>query len=393
MVNSGSVRLIAIRGPVILMNAQKTACSNESSLSSLGVSFISSPDSERRVHEIGTNIESLLSYTREECCSNTVTLGQLVHPDDRAGLQKLLEDAAEKNAAYKAQYRLRARSGEWVQVLELGKPKRRADNTLAGFVGLLLEVERTRPALPGPKLDKLEAMAEVSNRIAHDFNNILSVLISNLDLMRRYSDPNSKSHRWLERAMKASERGEEYTQQLLSFARRQGNPGMSLNVNSCVREAAERFEQHSRPVGIQFDFSYEEHLQPVEGSPKELAGAIAQIFQNAVDALPGGGTIHVRTRTRSSRQVVIEVADSGEGMDRETLDRCFLPFFTTRKDGRHHGLGLTKAVGTARRLGGDLEVASMPGTGTTVVVTLPFGQRKNDGTGRTESTPPLRGSL
>jgi CheY-like chemotaxis protein/two-component sensor histidine kinase len=172
----------------------------------------------------------------------------------------------------------------------------------------------------------------------------------------------------LEEIRHAAERASELTHQLLVFSRRETVRAVVLDLNDVVRDAERLL---ARTLGEQFDLVSE--LDPreclVEADAAQLEQVVLNLVMNARDALQGGGTIRIVTRL--GRQVLLAVSDGGEGMEPEVAARAFEPFFTTKPKGAGTGLGLATVYGTVTQAGGQAEIDSGPGRGTTVRVYLP----------------------
>jgi CheY-like chemotaxis protein len=183
--------------------------------------------------------------------------------------------------------------------------------------------------------------------------------------------------------MTAARRGEQLTQQLLAFSRRQMLRPQTLNPNRLLLE----FEELARRAlgeTVALRFTLDPAVDPIRIDPAQFESAVLNLLVNARDAMPGGGTIsvfsrnvHRDTKAVSSRgllpgaYVEISVADTGAGIDAQTMARVFEPFFTTKEIGKGSGLGLSQVYGFARSAGGDVAIDSAVGQGTTVRLYFP----------------------
>jgi PAS domain S-box-containing protein len=240
------------------------------------------------------------------------------------------------------------------------------------------ELERANLALF--QSQKLEAIGKLTGGVAHDFNNLLSVVVNGLGILqRRLVEP--EDVRILDAMTRAAARGASLTQQLLAFARRQPLKQENLDLNEVIGS----FEEVLRRAGktsVEFTLDLAARLPAVRIDAAQLEASLLNLIVNARDATADGGTICLRTAVAdlaagevstlpAGRYVIVEVADSGEGMSRETLARAVEPFFTTKPVGKGTGLGLSQAYGLAQQSKGDLVLRSVVGEGTQVAFYLP----------------------
>jgi signal transduction histidine kinase/ActR/RegA family two-component response regulator len=224
---------------------------------------------------------------------------------------------------------------------------------------------------------KMEAIGQLTGGVAHDFNNILMVASSGLDLMDRTTDPVRR------RALKdgirqAVERGASLTRQLLAISRRSALQPQVIDLKAQI-EGLRLLLDRSLREDITVSLDLDAQVWPVEVDPSQLEVAILNIAVNARDALPNGGLIVIRAQNVSEVSdgelrgdyVRLSIIDEGVGMPRETVRRIFEPFFTTKGVGKGTGLGLAQVYGFSRASGGDVRVKSEPGEGTTISLFLP----------------------
>ncbi len=230
---------------------------------------------------------------------------------------------------------------------------------------------------------KMESIGQLTGGVAHDFNNLLAIILGNLNLLqRRVTD--ERSSRLVERAIRGAERGASLTQRLLAFARRQDLSPRNVDVPELVADMSNLMRRSLGPeVTIATDFPV--NLPPAKIDPHQLELALLNLTVNARDAMPGGGKITITAREeivpelvaggmRPGFYVCISVADSGTGMDEETLARAVEPFFTTKGVGKGTGLGLSMVHGLAEQSGGTFKLQSRLGHGTTAEIWLPEGE-------------------
>jgi PAS domain S-box-containing protein len=225
---------------------------------------------------------------------------------------------------------------------------------------------------------RMEAIGQLAGGLAHDLNNYLAVIMGNLDLLAERPSADLETPILIEEALAGAQRGAELTRSLLAFSRRQPLAPKVLDVGARITDVARLLK---RTIGekIILDVHIAPDLWPVEIDGAQLDGAIVNLANNARDAMPDGGTltIEVRNDARAATEapsgdhVLIEMTDSGVGMDAATLARAFEPFFSTKGPGHGTGLGLSMVHGFVHQSGGTIGLVSTVGKGTTVRLLLP----------------------
>ncbi|NDY41657.1 PAS domain S-box protein [Dissulfurirhabdus thermomarina] len=232
---------------------------------------------------------------------------------------------------------------------------------------------------------KMEAVGQLAGGVAHDFNNILTALSGYTELALVKLPEDHPARRDVLEIRRGADRAAALTRQLLAFSRRQPLETRVIDVNDLIREMEKMLR---RLIGE--DVTLETDLAPdldrVKADPGQVEQVVMNLAVNARDAMPEGGRLRIRTRRHFYRPgpgveedrpatpgayVCIEVADTGEGMDAETLQHVFEPFFSTKGPGRGTGLGLSVVYGIVRQHGGWIDVRSTLGRGSAFEVYLP----------------------
>ena len=233
--------------------------------------------------------------------------------------------------------------------------------------------------------ERLTALGQMAGGIAHDFNNLLQAILGYAQLMARSPGNADVVRRGLDVIEKAANGGAETVRRIQKFARlRPDEPFVTMDLNQVVRDSLAitrpRWEEKKVKGGVPLKLELELGPVPVVmGRPAELNEVITNLVLNAIDAMPKGGTLRIRTRLGDHRHAVITVADTGMGMSEEVRKKVFDPFFTTKGE-EGTGLGLSVSHSIIERHGGDLRVDSRPGEGTTFTITLPIGMGPSDET-------------
>jgi PAS domain S-box-containing protein len=235
---------------------------------------------------------------------------------------------------------------------------------------------------------KMEAVGMLAGGIAHDFNNLLTVIAGYSQLLLSSLSQSDRNRASVEQIMKAGDRAAALTRQLLAFSRRQVMQTRVLDLNVLVGKLAVMLQRLiGEDIELRLDFSRD--LGQVNADSGQIEQVIMNLVVNSRDAMPQGGTLTLQTanveltedytatqtRVKPGSYVMLVVRDSGSGMDSATRSRLFEPFFTTKGQGRGTGLGLSIVFGIVRQSGGNLEIQSEPGMGTSVKIYLPRVQQ------------------
>ncbi len=232
------------------------------------------------------------------------------------------------------------------------------------------------------KSQKLEAIGELTGGIAHDFNNLLTPIVGTLDLLQRRYKSDERAVKLISGALKSADRASTLVQRLLAFSRRQHLQARIVDVRELVSGVVDLI---GRSLGsrIETRVKIEEGLPPVKVDPNQLELAILNLAVNSRDAMPDGGILTITAESAAVGEktpelapgpyVCLAVADTGEGMPSETLERAIEPFFST-KGGRGTGLGLSMVHGLAAQSGGKLTLESTRGKGTIATLWLPVSR-------------------
>jgi len=230
------------------------------------------------------------------------------------------------------------------------------------------------------QVEKLRAMGEMASGVAHDFNNVLAVILGNIQLLLHQLDHLSPEE--IREGLKVIERsskdGAETIRRIQEFTGvRRDKEFITLSLNEIVTEVVNitqpRWRDQTQKKGIQVELETQLGEIPlIMGNPAELREVLTNIIFNGVDAMPRGGKLTLTTQPQAEDWVEVRIADTGIGMTEEVKKRVFDPFFTT-KGVTNSGLGMSVSYGIIKRHGGEILIESGPGKGTTFVVHLPTG--------------------
>lgn len=246
------------------------------------------------------------------------------------------------------------------------------------------ERERIRLADELHQAKKIEAIGQLAAGIVHDFNNLLSAIQGNLELLTSRTSED-RLLGLLRSATRSVERGEGLTRQLLAFARRQVLLPKAVDLNQVIDSMSGLLRT---TVGrrISIELRAQPALWHALVDPNQIELVLLNLVINARDAMPDGGTLVIETGNVTlnaiarpvdlpvGEYVVFSVTDTGTGMSAEVLAQAFDPFFTTKEEGKGSGLGLSMVLGVARQSRGDVRIRSQAGQGTSIEVYLPRSQ-------------------
>ncbi|GFE87558.1 MHYT domain-containing protein [Steroidobacter agaridevorans] len=230
---------------------------------------------------------------------------------------------------------------------------------------------------------RLDAIGRLTGGVAHDFNNLLTVVIGALDVILKHPENAARRKRLGEAALAAARRGERLTAQLLAFARRQPLQPQACDLNVLIRECEPLLKRATgESISLVLRLCSDEAVALID--PAQFEASMLNLLVNATDASAAGGEIVVQTQVvelssaevsnlPAGRYLQLTVADRGEGMNEAVMSRIFEPFFTTKSPGKGTGLGLSQVYGFVRQSGGEVQVRSAPGAGTTFSVYVPIG--------------------
>jgi PAS domain S-box-containing protein len=329
-------------------------------------------------------VTAILGYRPEDIVGEFCF--ELMHDEDRANLQKFLPSQIQRKQGWRnLNLRWRHKNGSWRYLESNAVPILDLDNRVIGFRGMDRDItEHKQLEEQLNHAQKMEAIGQLAGGVAHDFNNLLHAILGYTDLILEDLDEGSRHRAEIAQVRTAAERASTLTRQLLAFSRRQVIQPAVVNLNEVI---AGLMKMLGRLIGehIQLDIVQGNDLQLVRADPGQIEQVLMNLCINARDAMPDGGQLRIETQNveispefqqkhawpKEGRFVLIRVADTGRGMDRETLGRIFEPFFTTKDVGEGTGLGLSTVYGIVQQHGGFIRVNSEAGKGSTFDVYLP----------------------
>ncbi|MGC8654280.1 MAG: hybrid sensor histidine kinase/response regulator [Candidatus Kryptoniota bacterium] len=277
------------------------------------------------------------------------------------------------------------RDGKRIYVVENAVGEFGSDDRLVAIRGYIVdESERKKLQNQLFQSQRMESVGTIAGGVAHDFNNILGIILGHLPIMEKLRDNPDRFSKSLDAVTKAAKRGANLVKQLLTFARKVEVITESVRVNDIIIELCD-FLRETFPKTITFSLELDDNLPSIHADPNQLHQVFLNLCVNARDAMPSGGKLRIAT-TKVAREVIkdefpqgeageyvlITVSDTGIGMDRGTLTRIFEPFFTTKGRDRGSGLGLSVVYGIVKAHHGFIDVRSEVGKGTTFLLYFPI---------------------
>ena len=339
-------------------------------------------DPDYTVRQINLEFSRVFGYSAEEACGRN--LGALIVPPNREQESERLANYEIRPVTPVLETTRRRKDGSRVEVSVLVSPVI-VGNELDAVYCIYRDIsDRKTTEDQLRQSQKMEAIGRLAGGLAHDLNNLLTVITGYSELQLAVLAPSDTKHAQAAKINQAAERATALTRQLLAFSRKQVLQPRAIDLNSVVG-SIEGLLRRLIGEDIEFAFVASANLGTVHADPSQIEQVIMNLAINARDAMPKGGKLLLQTanveiddaRARvhvgllRGRYVQLTVADTGIGMDEETLAHVFEPFFTTKGLGKGTGLGLSTVYGIVQQSKGNIFVYSEPARGTTFEIYLP----------------------
>jgi PAS domain S-box-containing protein len=342
-------------------------------------------DLDRRITRWNPTAERVFGWSAEEVLGRSY---DIVIPEERREEHaKLRADALDGRRVFEVETQRRRKDGSLVDVSTSVAVLHAPDGSVRGFAVVMADItERLRLETRLRQTEKMEAVGQLAGGVAHDFNNLLTVITSYSGLLLGELPPDNPMRADIQQIEGAAKRAATLTRQLLAFSRQQVLRPQPLTLNAVV-SGIEKLLRRLVREDIEMVTDLDPAAVLVEADPGQLEQVIINLVVNARDAMPGGGTLTIRTSNvelddsyvgRHTEVAVVpghyamlSISDTGIGMTREVQRRIFEPFFTTKGAGTGTGLGLATVYGIVKQSGGYIWVYSEMGNGTVFKVFLP----------------------
>ena len=314
-----------------------------------------------------------------------------IHPEDRRRVFQNFVEANKKREHYTIEYRLRKKNGEYAWVFSSTSPRFGPQGEFLGFIGSIVDMterKKTEEALRESEeqlrqSQKMEAIGKLAGGVAHDYNNLMAVIMLHADLLLAQLEDDDPQRNRVEEIRSATDRAASLTRQLLAFSRKQVLQPRVINLNTVVTDMNKMLH---RLIGedIELHIDLDPSLGLVMTDPDQMAQVIMNLVVNARDAMPQGGLLTIETENTKIEEsggpqdslspgnyVVLTISDTGCGIPDDIQQRVFEPFFTTKEHGKGTGLGLSTVYGIINQSGGCVFLDSEQGQGTSFTIFLP----------------------
>jgi len=332
---------------------------------------------------VNAAFEKLSGFARDEI-QDRKTFLEFVDKDDVAKVQLCHSAQSENAESVTGEYECRLKNHE-------GSPR-----DVYAAVSMIPETRRCIVSiidvtdlrrLQGQLLhsQKMEAVGQLAGGVAHDFNNILTIIMGYGSILLMNTEKGSALRSYVESILTSAEQATNLTQSLLAFSRKQPIKPKNIELNAVIKHV-EKLLRRLIGEDIELRTKLSKTVVPVFADPGQIEQVLINLAANARDAMPEGGSLLIETDVHSDNEEFLQkfpgcspvgygsvsVTDTGTGMDQDTAQRIFEPFFTTKEEGKGTGLGLSIVHGVITQHGGHIDVKSEPGQGTTFTMYLPL---------------------
>lgn len=333
----------------------------------------------------GAACEKVTGYSARDFAADPNLWITMVPEEDRQGVIARVGEILAGKQIPAAEHRIRRKDGEIRWVRDATVLHTDAHGRLLSYDGVVKDITEIREIEARLRQsEKMEAIGTLAGGIAHDFNNVLGGIIGYSEMSLDLAEKGSILERNLLQVLKASDRARNLVRQILTFSRKGKQEKTVIEIQPIVKEVLDLL-QASIPSSVIIESDLRKNTKPVFADATKIHEIILNLVTNAVYAMKRKGTLTVRLYAESLKletscilgkiapgeYTVIEIADTGCGMDISTLSKAFDPFFTTKPVGEGTGMGLSVVMGVLQSHGGDLQVTSEPGKGATFRVFLP----------------------
>jgi len=333
-------------------------------------------DPKGTIEYVNPAFTQVTGYTAQEAVGQNPRV--LKSPTTPPGYYRALWETLDRGEVWVGEFENLKKGGEPFLERAIIAPVRDESGVLTGYIAIKEDItqlkkdEAERRSLEAQlqQSQKLESLGSLAGGVAHDMNNVLGAILGLASTLREAANPYSTTAKNLDTIMNACMRGRGVVKSLLYFARKDLQEERPIDLNELVREMSQLLS-HTTLKRIQLRMDLAEGIGRLRGDPGALSHALMNLCVNAMDAMPGGGTLRILTQADEAGGLTLRVEDTGEGMAPEVLARAMDPFFTTKPLGKGTGLGLGMVYGTMLAHEGSFELRSELGRGTEAILRFP----------------------
>ncbi len=354
--------------------------------------FIYERDMSSGEAEFFGELENCLGYAAGTFPTSLTGWLEAIHPDDLAGAFQAMEKASQSDGRFVMEFRIRRADGTYADWLDRGIILRDEHGNPIKTIGSASDITKQKQDEAKHKemraqlhqAQKMEAIGMLAGGVAHEFNNLLQVILGLLEMLRVDAAPGSENAQLLNDINLAGNRAAALTQELLAFSRRQTLMPTNLDLKTVIDENLNML----RPLigaNIAVHCNAAKNLGTIRADRSQIDVVLMNLFTNARDAMPDGGTLTIETGNATlddafcgrheqlvpGRYVKLTITDTGHGVDEENINQIFDPFYSTKEVGKGTGLGLATVYGIVTQHKGVIEVFSEIGKGTSFHIYLP----------------------
>jgi two-component system, NtrC family, sensor kinase len=396
-------------GAVVMYKDSTERRSTEEQLTKLSQAVMQSPvpivitDAEGMVEFVNPRFTQLSGYELEEIVGQRTS--KLKSGKTRLEVYQSLWSTVSCGSVWAGDLQNRHQNGDFYWVHCTISPIRNSSGGISHYMSFMESMtERKQLEEQLRQAQKMEAIGQLAGGVAHDFNNILTVIMGFGQLLQYTVSGDEANSGHIKQILDAANRASHLTSSLLAFSRKQVMLLQQVELNHLARNLTKFL---SRIIGEDVTLSTELHLAmlPVMADPGQIEQVLMNLATNARDAMPSGGELQIRTDAVHLDQefcrqhgygalgdyALLTISDTGCGMDQDTQDKIFEPFFTTKPSGRGTGLGLSIVYGIIKQHGGYITLDSKPGSGTTFSIYLPLTKPVASGPAGQQPTEKPRG--
>lgn len=360
-------------------------------------------DARGTIQYVNPAFEQVTGYRREEVIgSNPRILKSGMHD---ASFYRDMWETLSSGSVWHGRFINRKKDGTLYQEEATISPNRDEAGKIVNFVAVKRDITK-EVALESQlrHAQKMEAVGQLAGGVAHDFNNIMTAIIGYASFLKMRVKKDDSLENYVVNILASAERAADLTQGLLAFGRKQVFKLEPVNINAVVRRVGNLL---MRLIGEDIDLrtEYSEQNLVVMADSGQMEQVLVNLATNSRDAMPDGGVMTIKTEHvvlnndftkmhgygKPGKYALISATDTGIGMDRETVEKIFEPFFTNKEVGRGTGLGLAIVYGIVKQHGGYINVESEPGMGTTFYIYLPLTEENVRDVKNQEAAVPLIG--